>query len=218
MKDHLFIISEEGLRNSLLRVRTLSERVPIYQGARITFDFVDPNEIQPISKYVLRSNLLKIQAIRESVKNAASIDIYKDAVAIKGVVRSSRLTLSVPIVETVEEEGGYQEEIIDGIHRAFDARQRGERILVAKISGVRSDYPPIGLPVSWENVKVVEVQPARAEDCRNLRPGIPDEPQFLRKYYRDFSHFGSNGRRPRPEQVDSERRISTQGNWAYQVG
>lgn len=190
MKDRFFSFSQNLLLQTVHGVETLDERKPIYKDASAHIEVVNPDTLYPTAKYVLRENLERVNKTREVIGEAVGQDLYYDPLFIKCRINGQRVTLAPPIVE--EHDG--KRLIVDGIHRCFDSRMNGKRIAVVVVSGTT---PPIGLPVSWDEVKVCDTKPETASELRNLHPMMVDDSNNLRKHFRDFSRLGSSGRRPR---------------------
>lgn len=189
----MFNLPEHRLSCDIRGIKTLDGGIPVYKNARVRIMVVDPNSLYPTSKYVLTGNLEKIRQIRQQFLNKDHVDIFKSKERLSSMINGNRIVISPPIIEIVNNEPL----IIDGLHRCYEARRRGESLSVAIVSGSDYRYPPIGLPVSWKEVVERPEQPIKGEDCRRLRQGIIDDPAVLRIFYRDFSSLGSMGRRPR---------------------
>lgn len=182
------LIASHQLKSTLRRVKTLDGGVRVYEHADIKTRLVDPNDLAPTSKYVLKDNLAQVERIRNRVFNERGLDIFR----FSGIVKMDDLVIAPPIVE--------EDLIVDGLHRNYIARANGEKIMVAQVRHALTGYEPIGVGLNWSQVVVRETQPTIGSECRVLRLGITDDPTILRRYYRDFSSLGSKGRRPRKGQ------------------
>jgi len=138
-----------------------------YEYADIGQERIDPSNVRPTAKYVLRSNLAIIESLdKELLKQG--IDIFD----LKGVVKiDDNNYICPPILELWKEEpyNGIHV-VVDGAHRLYIARKRGIKVNCVIISGEISSMLPV-LPLSgWH--EVVE-QDAVPKDKRNYHPGIP---------------------------------------------
>lgn len=193
MKDRVFVLSNETLLNIVKHTQTLEGRVAVYEDAQVSLEVVDPSDLKPTAKYVLRENLERVNHTRQEIKDLTDQDMYYEPLFIKARLRDQRITLAPPVVEEIDGE----KLIVDGIHRCFDSLSNGRRIAVVMVRGVKDDLPPIGLPVSWEQVRVCDTKPETASELRNLHPQVADDTGSIRKYFRDYGRLGSSGRRPR---------------------
>jgi len=178
------IFNQTEILTALKDVKTLDGRIPVYQGANIRLEIVDPAYLEPTSKYVLQSSLERVNSTREKIMGQKGIDIYKMPV---GIFHEGFL-IAPPVVEG--------NEIVDGLHRCHDSLHNGRQIMVARITGINENLPSIGSSVSWDNVGVVKNKPLLGKDCRELKTNIDDVSINLRTLFRDLSLLGGTGRRP----------------------
>lgn len=186
------LVASHQLKATLHRVKTLSGGTHVYKDADIHVKTVNPDDLSPTSKYVLRDNLKQIEALREKVFREKGVDIFH----FPGIVSVDGAKIAPPVIEEIND----SDLIVDGLHRSYLARRNGEKIVVAHIRHSLRGYEPIGSGLGWFEVKVTDTQPTTGRDCRILRLGVTDDPTDLRRYYRDFSVLGSRGRRPRQGQ------------------
>lgn len=170
-------------------IKTLGEGVPVYKRASISFQEFHPDQVYPISKYVLMGNIRRLEEVRNTLLQRG-VDIFH----LQEAVQYGDYTITPPVVEYSRPDRANL--IVDGIHRFFYAREMGETVTAVHVRRVRSDLPVIGLPVGWEEVARCEELPLTGPERRRLRPNIPDDSTVLRRYYRDYSPLGSTGRRP----------------------
>lgn len=178
MKDHLL----EKVR----QVETLDGRFPIYAGSGVTIEtsVVDPADLKPTAKYVMRENLTRVAKMRDQIYNQSGIDVFN----LPALVQYEDFLVSPPIIES-----GL---IVDGLHRCWESLHNGRKITVIDIKGVDENLPPVGLPIDWSYIEVRDEKPKFGWECRELRPGFPDDSKVIRRHFRDYSILGSTGRRP----------------------
>jgi len=172
-------------------VKTLDGGHPVYRNAKVSIVRFSPADVYPTSKYVLVSKISTIFGVYRAYKRIG-IDIFN---LLHTVVIDGR-AISPPVVE----HDGQVPVIVDGIHRFWVAKAMRKEIRAVFIKGADPDFPVIGLPVAWKDVKVRRTLPKNPRDRRNLRPGIEDTSDGLRKYFRDLSFLGGDGRRPSGKQ------------------
>lgn len=158
-----------------------------YEYARISQTTLNPSNVLPTAKYVLRENLATIEAL-ESELSTQGIDIFN----LNGVVKIDENNYICPPILEIWEEEPYNgiPVIVDGAHRLYIARRRGIEVNCAVISGNISSMLPV-LPLEgWHEVHEQDTVP---KDKRNYHPGIPEhwKPHEL---YRQRFH-GSTGPR-----------------------
>tara|TARA_Y100000310_G_C20690197_1_gene821691 strand:- start:1403 stop:1936 length:534 start_codon:yes stop_codon:yes gene_type:complete len=168
------------------QVKTIGDGYPIYKEAQIELREFDPDDVCPTSKYVLRTNLVRLNNVRKKIPDFLRL---RDATLLDGFV------VGPPIVE----HDGEKDCIIDGLHRFTIAKIKGEKVTAIYIRGTDQGYPIIGKPLAWSEVKIRRVKPEDPKELRDLR--VPDTSIQLRRCFRDFSFLGSTGRRPRVGQV-----------------
>ena len=174
-----------SLVETIREIRTIGDGYPVYQHAQVSIKEVRPEEVWPISKYVLTATLLFIDEVRNEFLRRG-IDIFK----LDDIVQTNEVVIAPPLVEY----DGNTDCIVDGIHRIYSAKEKGKRITVLYVSG--ADRPIIGKPIDWNRVQKVDILPADPKARRDLREGIEDTSECLRRHYRDLSILGSKGRRP----------------------
>jgi len=177
------------LIETIRAITTLEGDFQPYQNASVVLKDFDPNEVVPTSKYVIVDSLVTIGLISRTLRRYG-LDINQ----IDDIVEVDGIKIAPPVIEF----DGEKDCIVDGVHRLLIARAKKQKVKCIYIRD--ASLPIIGKPISWETVKVMEVPSEDPRDRRNLRDGIEDTSECLRRYYRDLSVLGSLGRRPRKDQ------------------
>lgn len=163
-------------------VVTLGDKYPVYKNADIEIVEMGADEVKPTSKYVLRENLRRLNRVNHGT------DIFN-------LEDVTELDENHVIAPPVVEQDGDNNLIVDGLHRFTIAKIKGKKIKAIFVRNADKERPVIGKPVAWEDVKIRRSKPEIASECRDLR--VDDNPETIRKHYRDLSILGSLGRRPR---------------------
>jgi len=174
------------LVDQIKEIRTIGDNFPVYRDAEVKIKRVNPNEVYPISKYVVEGNLEKIMSIRKELE-ARGFNIFD----LDDILEYDGGAISPPLVEN----DGEVDCIVDGLHRLFLARIEGRDVKVIYVTGADSSHPLIGKPISWDRVVRRQDLPIDPKERRDLREGIEDTSECLRRNYRDLSILGSKGRR-----------------------
>ncbi len=136
-----------------------------YAGATLELaPAVDPDDLAPAQRYVLRDNVARILALR-----AALMKHGHDPFALAGGLRvttsqapGEAVPLLPPIVEESREPDGRTVLLVnDGIHRVFAARSLGLPITAVIARGVPAEYPyyALALPDGWAGVAELDELP-----------------------------------------------------------
>lgn len=186
-----FLDNDPKLRliEAVRQTRTLEGNNQPYRNAKISIEKFDPNNLYPTAKYILVGNLTAAGIMRNRILQKSGIDIF----SLDHIYSDSEYLVAPPVVEISDGVPA----IIDGLHRCALARRLGLPISVIYIVDVDPKCPTISTPVTWNDVSEHQEKPESAELLRNLRHGITDTTETLRRFYRDFSFLGSLGRRPR---------------------
>lgn len=158
----------------------------VYAGASLSLVDVDPADLVPAQRYVLRSGVERALWLREQLA-AFGVDPF----ALDGgawfettAEPGERVPLLPPIVErTTEPDGRTVSLVNDGIHRIYAARSVGARIRVVLVDGVPEQWPyyALALPGGWSDV--VELS--------ELPPGFQKKtyrvPGNYKALFRDFN-------------------------------
>jgi hypothetical protein len=140
----------------------------------------DPKDLHPSAVYMLEANLEFIEAMYYDLLSQG-IDLFN----MDKVVETEKYgKIAPPIVEmAVDEKGNRVPTIVDGIHRSKLAMHLNKRIKVVLVDGVNPDYPLIGLPADWDEVKAYRAKPKLEHELRKLGTwdgGFEDKkPSFL---------------------------------------
>lgn len=183
-------MERQGIPQNLLEavgeVQTLENSVAVYDEAQISLRYFYADEVYPTALYVLRPHLQAVACIGQELAQAG-INIFD----LDEVIEYNGILIAPPIVELSDGVPA----IVDGIHRFYLAKQLGLPVKAIYVEGAK--LPLISYPVTWEQVQEYDEAPQNPRHRRALRLGIEDTSESLRQYYRDFSLFGSRGRRPR---------------------
>lgn len=186
-----------------------------YRDAVISTRVLPISDLAPMALYLNRQNLTGVRELQDALMLRYCLSLW-DLPGLVCVRHSQRgeLFIGPPVVEryteTAREGHPLVNGILDGLHRCSVALEVGlDAVRVALVSGV--PYPPLPLPVDWNEIKVVETTPA-TERKRRLRYATandyPDqeifktsvditETNFSYFLYRDLTPLGSRG--PREE-------------------
>lgn len=161
-----------------------------YEYTDIRHERIDPSEVRPTAKYVLRSNLATIEALDKEL-STQGIDIFN----LKGVVKLDENNYICPPILEVWEEEPYNgiPVIVDGAHRLYIARKRGIKVNCVVVSGKISSMLPVLPLAGWQEVFEKDEVP---KDKRNYHPGIPGNWKPHELYRQQF--HGSRGPRVVP--------------------
>lgn len=197
--------SVDDLIGRLRRCGTLgdSELRP-YAEADIRLEPVRLDTLVPLAKYVLDSELQQIRTL-DRMLSSHDVDVFDLTFGM--VWPDEERPLAPPIVEEWRSEGLL---LVDGLHRAWVAREGGRAtITCAVIRG--ASVPLVPLPVGWDEVKIFEVgtgpsgeqkRSYRFKNSEALRDAVPrmahkvTESNFQYFLYRNLDALGSTGIRP----------------------
>lgn len=158
----------------------------VYAGASLTLVDLDPAELVPAQRYVLRSGVERSRWLRDELRPFGVDPFALDGGAWFETTAEpgERVPLLPPIVErTTEPDGGVVNLINDGIHRIYAARSIGAPIRVVLVDGVPPQWPyyALALPAGWDDV--VELD--------ELPPGFQKKtyrvPENYKALFRDFN-------------------------------
>lgn len=154
-----------------------------YQNCLITIEYFDPNSLHPAQNYCLKSELLKVKEVRDTLIDNFSIDILNMRSSID-VHYGEKIVSVLPVI--VEEHIGYDGKIYailaDGQHRAMMARLEQSLISCVYIRGVSKTYPYYAKPRidGWGGIEVIDEIPV---GYLKKWYAVPNP----KKYYRDFN-------------------------------
>lgn len=158
-----------------LRRTRLRDGQPIYADAELELTpAVDPESLAPAQRYVLRSGVARVLALRDALL-PHGIDVF----ALAGGVRADGIPVIPPVVEA-DASGALL--IADGMHRVYAARSLRLPITVVAVRGVPPELPYYAFPLEdgWDGVAVRDTVPPEAEKKRHRRP------EDHRALYRDY--------------------------------
>ena len=184
-----------------------------YKTARIQPRLYSLNSLRPTAFYVLQTQVELQRYIFENLRTHYALGLFDLTGVIEYELGNTIHVMSPPIVERYYEsrENRVVSVIVDGLHRAFLARQLGiDAIWVVEITEIPSAYPLIPLPADWHDVKAVSRAPdnkAKREYrfpsyekfirsnqyLSNISNVSVTEENFLYFFYRDLSAIGSRG-------------------------
>lgn len=176
-------------------ILTLNGGVLVYNDAKIGLQRFKADQVYPLSKYVLSTKISFLNGLRLGLLKSR-IDILN----LIGLETLTKIYKGYVIAPPLVERSDGVDVIVDGLHRFWIARQLNLPINCIYVGG--ASLPLIGLPVEWDRVVYRDNLPKNPRERRDLRPGIADESQVLRKYYRDLTVLGSGGRRPSGNQLN----------------
>ncbi|HKC04852.1 MAG TPA: hypothetical protein VKC54_03200 [Patescibacteria group bacterium] len=158
-----------------------------YEYADHDLKSLNPSEVSPTAKYVLRKNLEVIENLDKEL-SAEGIDIFN----LEGVVKIDENNYICPPILEVWNQKPFNgvPVVVDGAHRLYIAKKRGINVNCMVVSGnISSDLPMLPLG-GWSEVLEQDNVP---KDKRNYAPGIP-APWKPHELYRQKFH-GSTGPR-----------------------
>lgn len=146
-----------------------------YRNSVITLETMDPNHLNPCALYVLKENIDRTINLRGHFLSQG-IDILAmtaDQAAIEYIYEGQPYRISPPMIEMSEDDGNIPI-VTDGLHRVWLARSIGMPVNVLKIQNIAAPIP--ALPVSWDEVNIVDKVPPTSEK-RKFRFNSPEETQ-----------------------------------------
>lgn len=178
-----------------------------YLNANIEYREFFPNEVNPVTFYVLKKGIEFQKELREGMKLYAGVDSLnmQSAWEIKVDESDEIWTLTPPIVELTPRHVRYNPQdgeikyadpvwinvpvLNDGGHRVFLANELGIRFTCLYISNAEKDCPVGCHPNSWSDVEVLDELPEKMEEKK----------MYTRKnyyeLYRDYNILGCGGPR-----------------------
>jgi hypothetical protein len=174
-----------------------------YQHAEIESRLIHPDEVLPISKYVVESNLEMQRMLHQLLlkkHNLDTLDLGGDHTSLVFSVagEEGEWVLSPPIVEESPIDG--KPILLDGEHRFLMAKELNLPVRVAWIRNVPAEFPVVALPIQWNEVKKYETVPPLSEKRVYRYPRLEDFPDisqfskahitpenFLYFFYRDLT-------------------------------
>ena len=177
------------------------KEIRVYEHAHISLRTMHPDEVNPTTFYLLRSNLEFQRALREHLMSTQGIDTLNLEGALEILNEKGELwTLTPPIIEVTPRLVRYQPKegeiyyrdvvkvqipiINDGAHRIALARELGILFRALFISGADENFPFYAHPNEWSRTKVVDFVPS---DKRDKKFYSREDCYAL---YRDFGVLG----------------------------
>ncbi len=197
--------------STLRRVTLLGdETVFPYAHATIGSRLVDPDDIFPISLYVLKRQLDVQEQLHEVLLRDHQINTFDQDGGMPDITfhverEKGEWSMAPPIVEVSKADDG-KPLLLDGEHRFMLAKKLKRKIRVVWIENVPAQYPVVALPVRWQDVKVYDQVPPLAQKrmfrFKDLQH-FPDISSFSRVnvteknfhyfFYRDLSPVCTTG-------------------------
>ena len=182
-----------------------------YQSTEIKMERVRISDLIPLSKYLLEEQLQIISSLHDRL-SFLGLSIFDLECGILWPNGRNERAIACPIVEQWEREGLL---LVDGLHRAYFARDLGQTELACAVIK-HVEVPLVPLPVTWEEVRVFPVgQSPIEQEKRNyrfsdaaslLRAAVPSissrvtEQNFRYFLFRNLEELGSSGiRSPAPD-------------------
>jgi len=177
-----------------------------YAAARIESEVLSREEIYPLSLYALKGQIELHQKLREMFLASYALDFLDLSGIIEFKTEEGAYLVSPPLVENSELDDN-KKLLIDGLHRNLSA----ERVVINQmrsivISKVPKHFPPVPLPLSWDEVTLYDEVPPETEKRRYRFPDLgsfPDiswfsqvqvtEQNFRYFFYRNLGPLGSSG-------------------------
>lgn len=188
-------------------------RLKPYKDSEITLEPLAIDSVAPLAKYVLYANLEELSGVAKDLERAG-VDLFQLHGRLTLEVDQEQRFLSPPVVEEWPEEGYL---LVDGLHRAWLAREEGRNALNCLVIR-RVSLPLVPLPVDWSEICVYEqgTQP-REEEKRLYRFRTQEDildymgevPSGLNSgnakyfFFRDLSALGSAGIRQFPDRTSN---------------
>lgn len=181
-----------------------------YAQAKFSSVLLDPDEVWPISKYVLKKNIAMQRQLHQAFQDEHQIDIFdlnggEPTVSFTVSGEEGEWLMSPPIVEVSAADNG-QYVLLDGEHRFYYGRQLGKPIRVVLVEGVPEHLPVVALPIDWSDVTEYQEVPPVTEkrvfrfpdldsfpDVSSFSKTKLDEQSFRYFFYRDISQVSSSG-------------------------
>jgi hypothetical protein len=181
------------LQNVTLRKKhpTDSDIKP-YEKALITIETFDPEALAPTQRYVLDTELKKVEKLRWDILEEYPHDIFRLNGYLKCKYDDKTIDIIPPVVEEyIDFRGNIHLLIADGQHRSFLARQMGLPLRVCYIRGVHyaNCYYAYPLPDGWNGVKMISSIP---DGYIKKFHTVRDHKAKFRDYNSQFDNIGDS--------------------------
>ena len=150
------------LRQFLRKVHLLGDPdIYPYQKAKIESRVISPDDVYPLSSYLLSGKLEIHDCLRKRFLKEKKIDIFDLRSAFQFSVDGgvNKFIFGPPIVE-VSLIDNAKPLLLDGLHRLFLAKKLRKKIRVIWLSKISKELPIIALPLKWTEIKKYSEVPA----------------------------------------------------------
>lgn len=147
---------------------TGEQKVYFYKHTEIRLASMHPEELNPVALYLLRKNFQVQRALREHLLNEYGIDTLSLSEVLHLRTESGLIGMIPPYVEISEEVVSFLPRegdrlppekqtlcaplLIDGLHRAYLARELGVSVGCLVVRNTPKEYPYAAYPCSWNQV------------------------------------------------------------------
>ncbi len=197
----------EELEGILRQVRLKGDPTLLpYVTARIESQFLNVEDVHPLSLYALSDQIDLTRKLRELFLARYASDLLYLSGIVEFEIDGENHLISPPLVEKSKIDDG-KNLLVDGIHRHLLAREvgfPGVRSIV--ISETPDHFPLVPLPLEWDDVEIFSSVPketAKRHFRFSERDSFPDispfsdvkvnDDNYLYFFYRDLSRLGSSG-------------------------
>lgn len=168
-----------------------SDKQP-YLNSAISIEMFDPDTLSPVQRYVLDSELKKVEGLRWAILDSDNIDIL----SLKGYIKCKYEDQEIDILPVVCEEyidyrGQIHVLIADGLHRTFLAYQMGYPINVVYVRNINKFWPYYSYPLP-RGFKDVEIVSSIPEGYIKKFHVSPRHKALYRNYNSMFSNIGDS--------------------------
>lgn len=180
-----------------------------YATATIRASRLRIDTLRPTATYALQRQLAGHRILQRGLQREYALSLFDLTGALDYFCDGADYRIGPPLVETYYEasEGRDVSVIVDGLHRIMLARALGiDSIWVIEISDIPAQFPLVPLPLTWNDVQLVDDVPPTRQKRKFRFPTLnsfPDltgisgvevnESNFLYFFYRDLSVLGSDG-------------------------
>lgn len=178
--------SQEQLFEKLRQITLLDQKDKLpYANADFEIRFVNPQDFQPSTFYILRQRLNLLISLMDKL-NRKQAELEKLDTLLEYQDEFDFCYRMIPPVVELTDFGQWM--ILDGEHRSFIAIQRHTKISMLFIKNVSYFYPCLPLPEGWKSVRIVDRVPSLK---RLYRKGLNDTPETRYSLHRNLEYFGS---------------------------
>ncbi len=180
-----------------------------YADAQIRARRLRIADLRPTAYYALNGQLEGHRVLQRALEREYALSLFDLTGALDYRVGDMLYRMGPPLIETYYEpaEGQVVSAIVDGLHRILLARALGQEFIWAiEITGIPPQFPLVPLPLTWDDIRLMDAVPA-LEAKRRFRftaladfPDMSayssaaiDESTYRYFFYRDLSPLGSPG-------------------------